>query len=50
MRHAERPVWYGRSRSLVRELAGALALLALGGTSVGGFVGILNVATRALGR
>jgi hypothetical protein len=36
--------------SLARELGQSLAVLALTGSSVGGFLGMLAVATRALGR
>jgi hypothetical protein len=35
---------------LARELSQSIMLLALTGTSVGGFLGILAIATRALGR
>jgi hypothetical protein len=33
-----------------RELGRALLLLGLGGSSIGGFVAVLALATRALGR
>lgn len=36
--------------TLVRELSQSVVLLALTGSSVGGFLAIINVATRALGR
>ena len=36
--------------TLVRELSQGVVLLALTGASVGGFLGMLAVATRALGR
>jgi hypothetical protein len=36
--------------SLAREFGQSLAVLALTGSSVGGFLGMLAVATRALGR
>ena len=47
--------WHqGRRRapgtSLAREFGQSLAVLALTGSSVGGFLGMLAVATRALGR
>ena len=35
---------------LARELSQSLVLLALTGSSVGGFLGMVAVATRALGR
>ncbi len=35
---------------LTRELGQGLVLLAISGSSVGGFLGIVAVATRALGR
>jgi hypothetical protein len=35
---------------LARELSQSIMLLALTGTSVGGFLGILAIAARALGR
>ncbi|MEA2516674.1 MAG: hypothetical protein QOG16_512 [Actinomycetota bacterium] len=35
---------------LARELSQSLVLLALTGASVGGILGMLSVATRALGR
>ena len=38
------------SGSLARELGQSLVLLALTGASVGGFLAIIEVATRALGR
>jgi len=36
--------------TLVRELSQGVVLLALTGASVGGFLGMLAIATRALGR
>jgi hypothetical protein len=36
--------------SLAREIGQSLAVLALTGSSVGGFLGMLAVATRVLGR
>lgn len=36
--------------SLTRELGQGLVLLALTGSSVGGFLGMVAIATRALGR
>ncbi len=39
-----------RKTRLARELGQGLVLVALGGTSVGGFLGIVAIATRALGR
>ncbi len=39
-----------RKKALTRELSQGVVLLALSGTSVGGFLGIVAVATRALGR
>ena len=36
--------------SLARELGQSIVLLALTGASVGGFLAIIDVATRALGR
>jgi hypothetical protein len=35
---------------LARELSQSLVLLALTGSSVGGFLGMVAIATRALGR
>ncbi len=35
---------------LVREITTGVALLALTGSSVGGFLGMVAIATRALGR
>lgn len=35
---------------MVRELGQSLVLLALTGSSVGGFLGMVAIATRALGR
>ena len=35
---------------LAREVGQSIVLLALAGSSVGGFLGMLAVATRALGR
>ncbi|HEV3472045.1 MAG TPA: hypothetical protein VG408_02410 [Actinomycetota bacterium] len=35
---------------LARELSQSLVLLALTGSSVGGFLGVVAIATRALGR
>lgn len=35
---------------MVRELSQSLVLLALTGSSVGGFLGMVAIATRALGR
>lgn len=43
--HKEQP----RPR-MVREIGQSLALLALTGSSIGGFVAMVNLATRALGR
>ncbi len=37
-------------RGVVRELGQGMVLLALTGSSVGGFLGMLAIATRALGR
>ena len=39
-----------RKRGLARELGQTMVLLGLAGSSVGGFLAIVNVATRALGR
>jgi hypothetical protein len=39
-----------RKQSFARELRQSVVLLALTGSSVGGFLAIINVATRALGR
>ncbi len=39
-----------RKESLARELGQSVVLLALTGASVGGFLAIIDVATRALGR
>ncbi len=39
-----------RRESLARELGQSLVLLSLTGASVGGFLAIIDVATRALGR
>ena len=36
--------------AVVREVTTGIALLALTGSSVGGFLGMLAIATRALGR
>ncbi len=36
--------------TLVRELSQGIVLLALTGASVGGFMGMVAIATRALGR
>ncbi len=36
--------------SIVRELGESIMLLALTGASVSGFLGIISLATRALGR
>jgi hypothetical protein len=36
--------------SITRELGQGMLLLALTGSSVGGFLGMLAIATRALGR
>lgn len=42
---------YGAAkRGLVKELGQGVVLLALTGSSVGGFLGIVAIATRALGR
>ena len=38
-----------RGESLAREVGQSLVLLALTGASVGGFLAIIEVATRALG-
>jgi hypothetical protein len=38
------------SPSMAREIGQSLAVLALTGSSVGGFLGMLAVATRVLGR
>lgn len=35
---------------VAREVSQGVVLLALGGTSVGGFLGMVALATRALGR
>ena len=35
---------------VAREIGQSLALLALTGSSIGGFVAMVNLATRALGR
>ena len=37
-------------RGVVRELGQGMVLLALTGSSVGGFLGMVAIATRALGR
>lgn len=37
-------------RGVVRELGTGMVLLALTGSSVGGFLGMVAIATRALGR
>ncbi|MGH2816878.1 MAG: hypothetical protein ACRDJS_00280 [Actinomycetota bacterium] len=39
-----------RDSRLVRELGQGIVLLAITGSSVGGFLGMLAIATRALGR
>lgn len=39
-----------RTDSLVREVSQSVALLGLTGASVGGFLAIINVATKALGQ
>lgn len=39
-----------RERAVARELGQTIVLLGLAGSSVGGFLAILDVATRALGR
>jgi hypothetical protein len=38
------------NNSLARELGQGIVLLAITGSSVGGFLGMLAIATRALGR
>ena len=38
------------THGLVRELSQGIVLLALTGSSVGGFLGMVALATRALGR
>ena len=40
----------GAKRGTVRELGLGMILLALTGSSVGGFLGMVAIATRALGR
>jgi hypothetical protein len=40
----------GRTRGVVKELGQGFFLLALTGSSVGGFLGMVAIATRALGR
>ncbi len=39
-----------KDAGLARELSQSLVLLALTGSSVGGFLGMVAIATRALGR
>jgi hypothetical protein len=39
-----------RDSRLARELGQGIVLLAITGSSVGGFLGMLAIATRALGR
>jgi hypothetical protein len=39
-----------RKTQVVRELGQGLVLVAISGTSVGGFLGMVAVASRALGR
>lgn len=46
--HAARPV--RSSAGLAREISQSLALLALTGSSVGGLLAMVNIATHALGR
>jgi hypothetical protein len=38
-----------RKESMARELSQSVVLLALTGSSVGGFLAMINVATKALG-
>jgi hypothetical protein len=38
------------TRAMARELGQAIIVLALTGSSVGGFLGMIAIATRALGR
>jgi hypothetical protein len=38
------------TRDMARELGQAIIVLALTGSSVGGFLGMIAIATRALGR
>lgn len=40
----------GQQDSLAREISQGIVLLALTGSSVGGFLGMIAIATRALGR
>jgi hypothetical protein len=44
------PSWVVPKTGLAREVSQSLVLLALTGSSVGGLLGVLAVATRALGR
>jgi hypothetical protein len=44
------PSLHSERYRLAREIGQSLAVLALTGSSVGGFLGMLAVATRALGR
>ena len=39
-----------RKQTLARELSQSVVLLALTGSSVGGFLGMIELASRALGR
>jgi len=39
-----------RGSRLVREFGQGIVLVAIGGTSVGSFLGMVAIATRALGR
>lgn len=50
LRHRDPPAGGLVHPSLAREIGQSLAVLALTGSSVGGFLGMLAVATRALGR
>ena len=46
----ERTEVAARSAGLAREISQSIVLLALTGSSVGGFLGMVAIATRALGR
>ena len=41
---------FAETQARVREVTQGLALLALTGSTVGGFLGMVAIATRALGR